>query len=149
MITSGLKFLQLIFDEKVPRKVYNVKSRFLSASSKNIKQGTGNIGPKTAGNREHWPKNSREQGTLAWKQPGTGNIVTPHSESQKSTVMSVWFSCPMIYVEWWQFNIGAFTWMKFLKIRSLCRQNKPVFTTELYWICVKMKWTRSYSDYSS
>ena len=35
--------------------------------------GTGNIGPKTAGNREHWLKNSREQGTLVLKQPGTGN----------------------------------------------------------------------------
>ena len=63
--------------------------------------GTGNIGPKTAGNREHSPQNSREQGTfmknsgtrehaagstehwlengreqgaLALKAPGTGNI---------------------------------------------------------------------------
>ena len=55
--------------------------------------GTGNIGPKTAGNREHlpqnsreqgtfiknsgttehWVKNSREPGTLAEKQPGTWN----------------------------------------------------------------------------
>ena len=55
--------------------------------------GTGNIGPKTAGNkehqaqnsreqgtfmknlgtREHWLKNGREQGTLALKAPGTGN----------------------------------------------------------------------------
>ena len=26
--------------------------------------GTRNIGPKSAGNREHWPKNSREQGTF-------------------------------------------------------------------------------------
>ena len=26
------------------------------------------------GNREHWPKNSREQGTSAPKQPGTGNF---------------------------------------------------------------------------
>ena len=25
------------------------------------------------GNREHWPKNSREQGALDQKQPGTGN----------------------------------------------------------------------------
>ena len=60
MITSGLKFLQLIFDEKVPRKVYNVKSEFISEYS--------------AGNREHCPQNSREQGTLVKKQPGTGNI---------------------------------------------------------------------------
>ena len=63
--------------------------------------GTGNIGPKTAGNREHRPQNSREQGTfiknsgtrehaagttehwlengrehgtMALKAPGTGNI---------------------------------------------------------------------------
>ena len=28
-------------------------------------------------NREHWGKNSREQGTLAKTQPGTGNIVSP------------------------------------------------------------------------
>ena len=64
--------------------------------------GTGNIGSKTAGNREHepqnsreqgtllqnygsrehaagnrehWRENSREQGTLAVKVPGTGNIL--------------------------------------------------------------------------
>ena len=63
--------------------------------------GTGNIGPKTDGNREHRPQNSREQGTfiknsgtrehaagttehwlengrehgtMALKAPGTGNI---------------------------------------------------------------------------
>ena len=63
MITNGLKCLQLIFDEKVPRKVYNVKSGFISEERK-----------YSAGNRENWPKNSREQGTLAKKQPGTGNI---------------------------------------------------------------------------
>ena len=63
MITSGLKFLQLIFDEKVPRKVYNVKSGLISEERK-----------YSAGNREHCPQNSREQGTLAKKQPGTGNI---------------------------------------------------------------------------
>ena len=65
MITSGLKFLQLIFDDKVPRKVYIMSNQDLSARSENIQTGTGNIAPKTAGNRELWSKNSREQGTLA------------------------------------------------------------------------------------
>ena len=53
----------LIFDEKVPKKEYDVKLAAISEERK-----------YTAGNREHWPKNSREQGTLAQKQPGTGNI---------------------------------------------------------------------------
>ena len=42
----------------------------------------GNIGRKTAGNREHWPQNRREQGTLAEKQPGTGNIGPPLYDPQ-------------------------------------------------------------------
>ena len=72
--------------------------------------GTGNIGPKTAGNREHrpqnsreqgtfiknsgttehWLKNSRERGTMALKAPGTGNIglkiAGNREQSMKSNV---------------------------------------------------------------
>ena len=70
--------------------------------------GTGNIGPKTAGNREHQPKNSREQGTfmknlgtrehwlkngreqgtLALKAPGTGNIGLKTAGSREHSMKS-------------------------------------------------------------
>ena len=73
MITGRLKFLQSMFDEKVPRKVYNVKSGFISEERKysagnrehcpQNSQEQGTLAKKTAGNREHWPENSREQGT--------------------------------------------------------------------------------------
>ncbi len=36
--------------------------------------GEGNIGSKQGGNREHWVKHVREQGTLGKTLPGTGNI---------------------------------------------------------------------------
>ena len=52
----------MIFDDKVPRKVYIMSNQDLSARSENIQPGIGNFGPKTARNREH---------------------RTPHSESQK------------------------------------------------------------------
>ena len=70
--------------------------------------GTGNIGPKTAGNREHqpqnsreqgtfmknlgtrehWLKNGREQGTLALKAPGTGNIGLKTAGSREHSMKS-------------------------------------------------------------
>ena len=77
--------------------------------------GTGNIGPKSAGNREHqpqnsreqgtfmknsgtrehaagttehWLENSREQGTLALKAPGTGNIGLKTAGSRKHSMKS-------------------------------------------------------------
>ena len=84
--------------------------------------GTGNIGPKTAGNREHqpqnsreqgtfmkssgtrehtagttehWLENSREQGTLAQKVPGTGNISLQTAGSrERSTKRSVGITNP-------------------------------------------------------
>ena len=70
--------------------------------------GTGNTGPKTAGNREHqpqnsreqgtfiknlgtrehWLKNGREQGTLALKAPGTGNIGLKTAGSREHSMKS-------------------------------------------------------------
>ena len=97
MITSGLKFLQLIFDEKVPRKVYNVKSGFISEERKysagnreHCPQNSREQGTfmKNLGTREHWLKNSREQGTVALKAPGTGNIGLKTAGSREHSMKS-------------------------------------------------------------
>ena len=52
--------------------------------------GTRNIGPKSAGNREHWPKNSREQGTFYEKY--RKNYQSIHGREVHEILRHVWLS---------------------------------------------------------
>ena len=63
-------------------------SRASSYEVKSKTQGPRNIGSKTAGNLEHWLKNSREPGTMALKALGTGNICLKIAGNRKQSMKS-------------------------------------------------------------